>query len=66
MLARNNLNRIEILISQALIDSEIGYKENIIIINEEEYRRLKEDIRMIKSEKIDADKDELNEESEKN
>ena len=66
MLARNNLNRIEILISQALIDSEIGYKENIIIINEEEYRRLKEDIRMIISEKIDADKDELNEESEKN
>ena len=36
MLATNKLSRIEILISQALKDSEISHKEYNIIINEEE------------------------------
>ena len=63
MLVRSKLNSIETLISQALIDLEISHEEYKTIINEEEnYRRLKENIRMMKSEKIDAEKDELNEE----
>ena len=58
---------IEILISEALIDSKISHEEyNIIINEEEEYGRLKENIRMIKSEKSYAEKDELNEKDEKN
>ena len=50
MLARNKLNKIETLISQTLIDSEISHKEYDMITNEEEqeYRRPKETIRVIK------------------
>ena len=60
MLVRSKLNSIETLISQALTDLEISHEEYKTIINEEEnYRRLKENIRMMKSEKIDAEKDEL-------
>ena len=56
MVARSKLNSIEILTSQALTDLEISHEEYETIINEEKnYRRLKENIRMIKSE------DELNE-----
>ena len=50
MLAKTKLNSIEKLISQALIDFEISPEEYKIIINEEKsYRRLKENIRMMKS-----------------
>ena len=54
MLAKSNLNSIEKLLSQALIDLEISHEEFKTIVNEEEnYRRLKENIRMMKmSEKI--------------
>ena len=63
MLVRSKLNSIETLISQALIDLKISHEEYKTIINEEEnYRRLKKNIRMMKNEKIDAEKDELNEE----
>ena len=49
MLAKSKLNGIETLISQALIDLEISHEEFKTIVNEEEnYRRLKEDIRKIK------------------
>ena len=49
MLAKNKLNSIEILIPQALIDLEISHEEYKSIINEEEnYRRLKGNIRMMK------------------
>ena len=59
MLNRTKLNSIETLISQALIDLEICHEEYKSIKNEEEnYSRLKENFRMIKS---DAVKDELNE-----
>ena len=59
MLTRTKLNSIETLISQALIDLEICHEEYKSIKNEEEnYSRLKENFRMIKS---DAVKDELNE-----
>ena len=60
MLARSKLNSIEKLISQALIDLEISHEKYKSIINEEEnYRRLKENIRNIKSD------DELNEKEDK-
>ena len=63
MLVRSKLNSIETLISQTLTDLEISHEEYKTIINEEEnYRRLKKNIRMMKNEKIDAEKDELNEE----
>ena len=56
MIARSKSNSIETLISQALIDLEISHEEYETIINEEKnYRRLKENIRMIKS------SDEINE-----
>ena len=49
-LAKTKLNSIETLISQALIDLEINHEEFKRIINEEEhYGRLKEDIKMMKS-----------------
>ena len=56
MQARSKLNSIETLISQVLIDFEISPEEYKTIINEEEnHRKLKENIRMIKG------SDELNE-----
>ena len=49
MLARGKLNSIETQISQALLDLEISHEEDKSIIDEEENtRRLKENIRMIK------------------
>ena len=63
MLARSKLNSIETLTSRALIGYDISHEEYQVIINEEEkYRKMKEDIRMMKSEKIDAEKVEKNEE----
>lgn len=57
MLARSKSNTIEMRISNALIDSEINHEEYTTVINEEEkYRRLKEDIRMMKSQRKDAEK----------
>ena len=50
MPARSQINITKTLISQALIDLEIGHEEYKAIINEEEhYRRLKENIRMMRS-----------------
>ena len=60
MIVKSKLNSIEKLVSQALIDLEISHEEFKPIINEEEnYRRLKENIRNIKSD------DELNEKGDK-
>ena len=60
MIVRSKLNSIEKLVSQALIDLEISHEEFKPIINEEEnYKRLKENIRNIKSD------DELNEKGDK-
>ena len=59
MLAKSKLNSIEKLVSQTTIVLEISHEEYKSIINEEEhYRRLKETIRMMKS---DDEKDELSE-----
>ena len=52
MLARSKLNRVETMTSKALINPEISHEEYTAIITEEEkYRRLKEDIRMMKSQR---------------
>ena len=53
MLAKVKLNSIETLISQALIDLEISHAEHKTIINEEKnYRRLKENIIMMKAKEL--------------
>ena len=53
MPAKVKLNSIETLISQALIDLEISHAEHKTIINEEEnYRRLKENIIMMKAKEL--------------
>ena len=50
MLAKSKLDKVEKLVSQALIDLKISHEEYKSIITEEEnYRRLKENIRMMKS-----------------
>ena len=56
MLARSKLNCIETLISQTLIDSEISHETYIVmVIEKEKYRRLKEDIRQVKSQRRNAE-----------
>ena len=51
--------------SKALINYEINHKEYHSLISEEtKYRKKKEDIKMIKNEKNDAEKDEINENTE--
>ena len=61
MLARNKLNSIETLISQALTNSDISHEYTTIINEEEKYRRLKEDTRQMKSQS-DAEIDKRTEE----
>ena len=57
MLAKSKLNSIQALILKASKDSEISDKDYTVIINEEEnYRRLKEKISMIKSQRSDTRK----------
>ena len=53
MVAKNELNSIETLISQALIDLEISQKEFIKIFKEKEkYQKMKESIRMMKNDEL--------------
>ena len=63
MPARNQINITKTLISQALIDLEIGHEEYKAIINKEEhYRRLKENIRVIRSsDELNGKEDQKNE-----
>ena len=50
MLAKNKLNSLETLISQALIDLEISHEEFKAIVKEKEkYEKMKQSIRMKKS-----------------
>ena len=66
MLARSKLNSIEDKVSEALINNEISHGDFIIIINEEKnYRKLKEGIRMMNSQRSDAEKINLIEEGKK-
>ena len=66
MLARSKLNSIESKISKALTDNEISHEDFETIINEEKkYRELKESIRMMNSQRSDAEKISLIEEGKK-
>ena len=57
MLARSKLNNIESKISEALMNNEISHEDFESILNEEKkYRELKENIRMINSQRRDAEK----------
>ena len=57
MLARSKLNSIENKISKALIDNEISHEDFETIINEEKkYHELKESIKMMNSNRSDAEK----------
>ena len=50
MLAKRKLNSIETLISQSLIDLGISHEEFKTIVNEKEkYKRMKENIRIMKT-----------------
>ena len=66
MLARSKLNSIASKISEALIDNEISHEDFMTILNEEKkYRELKESIRMMNSQRSDAEKVTLIEEGKK-
>ena len=57
MLARSKLNSIENKISEALINNEISHEDFMTIFTEEKkYRELKESIRMLNSQRSDAEK----------
>ena len=66
MPARSKLNSIESKISKALVDNEISHEDFEIVINEEKkYWELKESIRMMNSQRGDAEKVNLIEEGKK-
>ena len=66
MLARSKLNSIESKISKAMMDNEISHEDFETIINEEKkYWELKESIRMMNSQRSDAEKINLVEEGKK-
>ena len=66
MLPRSKLNSIESKVSEALINNEIIHEDFMIIINvERNYRELKENIRMMKTQRSDAEKINLIEEGKK-
>ena len=57
MQARSKLNSIETKISEALLNNEISHEDFMTFINEEKkYRELKESIRMMNSQRSDAEK----------
>ena len=66
MLARGKLNSIESKTSEALIKNEIRHEDFLKILNEEKkYQELKESIRMMNSQRSDAEKISLIEEGKK-
>ena len=67
MLAKSKSNSIESKISEALINNEISHEDFMTIINEEKkYEELKESIRMMNSQRSDAEKNNLIEKGKKN
>ena len=57
MLTRSKLNSIESKMSEALINNKISHEDSMLIVNEEKnYQELKESIRMINSQRSDAEK----------
>ena len=66
MLARSKLYSIESKISEVLINKEISHEDFMTILNEEnKYREIKESIRMMNSQRSDAEKVSLIEEGKK-
>ena len=66
MLARSKLNSIESKIFEALVNNGITHKDFMTILNEEKkYRELKESIRMMSSQRSDAEKVSLIEDGKK-
>ena len=66
VLVRSKLSSIESKISEAWINNEISHEEFMAIMNEErKYRELKESIRMMNSQRSDAEKVSLIEEGKK-
>ena len=66
MLARSKLNSIESKISEALLNNKISHEDFMKILNEEKkYRELKQKIRMMNSQRSDAEKNNLSEEGKK-
>ena len=66
MQAGSNLNSIESKTSEALINNEIRHEDFMTILNEEKKdHQLKESIRMVSSQRIDAEKINLIEEGKK-
>ena len=66
MLARSKLNNIESKISESLVNNEFSHENCMTIIDEEKvYRKLKESIRMTKSQRSDTKKINLTEEGKK-
>ena len=66
MLASSKLNSIESKISEAFLNNEISHEDFMTVINEERnYRELKESIRMMSSQRSDAEKTNLIEEGKK-
>ena len=66
MLARSKFNSIESKTSEALISNEIKHEDFMTIIDEEKkYRELKENIKMMNSQRSDVEKINLIEEGEK-
>ena len=67
MLARSKLHSTESKISEALINNEISHDDFMMIINKEKkYLELKDSIRMMNSQRSDAEKINLAEEGKKN
>ena len=56
MLGRRKLNSIENKKSETFINSEISHEDFMTIINEKKYRKLKESIRMMNSQRNDTEK----------
>ena len=66
MLARSKLNSIESKISEALVDNEISHEDFESVINQEKiYQKLDESIRLMNSQRSDAEKVNLIEEGKK-
>ena len=66
MFAKSKLNSIESKISEALINNEISHEDFVTIINKDKkYRELKENIRMMNSQRSDVEKINLIEEGKK-
>ena len=66
MLARSKLNNIETMISKHLADNEISHEDFTTIVNEwRNYHKLKEIIRIMKSQRSNTERNKLTEDGKK-